>query len=927
MSLRSDSQPSHAPASRGGAGHDDRGALERSLSHLAQTLDAELEFIPLLRRVTEEVTAAMAADAGALLCPTDGAQSFAALSVAGASRASLEALTIPRDDALIAAALRGDGAARVDDAIAHRDAADPSPLARLEAPLRSYLAVPVVLAGGEVFGALLFGQRAEAAFGEREQRAAAAIARQVAASVGSARLYHDARLARQSAELVARRISRLQAVTAALSEALTPAQVAEVIVEHAVGAVGAAHGRVYLLSGDALELLRERGKSRPLQELSVPIDAAHPAAEALRTQQPVWIERRDARASADPTTTVAGRSSCFVPLATKGREIGVISMGFFDVHVFPEDERAFILTLARQCAQALDRARLYEVTRASNERLRLLAEAGSKLSSSLDHETTLNNVARLCMPTLGDFGFFDVVEQDGSVRRIGWADADPTVQALLAGTRWKWSERTDINVCALASARPGYHPNVDDAWMEAMAAGPEDLALMRRLAFRSMITVPLVIRHETLGALTLFFGSSGRRHTDADLELAEELARRSATAVENARLYAAAQASKREAEAASRMKDEFLSVVSHELRTPLTAILGWARVLQGKSQPADPNRALQVIERNAKAQGKLIDDILDVSRIVNGKLRLELRPIDLRDVVTAALDVLRPTAEAKTIALGSVTGAPVIALGDADRLQQVVWNLVSNALKFTPAGGCVTVTVARRGDSGVIEVADDGAGISDEFLPHVFDRFRQADSSSTRAHGGLGLGLAIVRHLVELHGGTVHAASEGPGHGATFTLVLPGCSAPVAAVPGAADTLAAIAASGVPVRLDGVRVLVVDDEPDAREVIAALLTEHGAVVEVAGSAEEALAAMAVRVPQVLLSDIGMPGQDGYALLRRVRSLEGSVARVPVLALTAYARAEDGRRMLEAGFQMHLPKPADAAALTAAVARLSGRIGL
>ena len=243
MSLRSDSQPSHAPASRGGAGHDDRGALERSLSHLAQTLDAELEFIPLLRRVTEEVTAAMAADAGALLCPTDGAQSFAALSVAGASRASLEALTIPRDDALIAAALRGDGAARVDDAIAHRDAADPSPLARLEAPLRSYLAVPVVLAGGEVFGALLFGQRAEAAFGEREQRAAAAIARQVAASVGSARLYHDARLARQSAELVARRISRLQAVTAALSEALTPAQVAEVIVEHAVGAVGAAHGR------------------------------------------------------------------------------------------------------------------------------------------------------------------------------------------------------------------------------------------------------------------------------------------------------------------------------------------------------------------------------------------------------------------------------------------------------------------------------------------------------------------------------------------------------------------------------------------------------------------------------------------------------------------------------------------------------------
>jgi PAS domain S-box-containing protein len=384
------------------------------------------------------------------------------------------------------------------------------------------------------------------------------------------------------------------------------------------------------------------------------------------------------------------------------------------------------------------------------------------------------------------------------------------------------------------------------------------------------------------------------------------------------------------AEEASRLKDEFLATVSHELRTPLTAILGWAHLLRtGKFEDKESLKALETIERNARSQAQLIDDLLDVSRIITGKLRLDIRAVDPNFFIESAIEAVRPAAEAKGIRVQKIMDTGVVSVsGDPVRLQQVVWNLLSNAIKFTPKGGRVQVRLERVNSHIEIVVSDTGVGITPEFLPHVFDRFRQADQQTTRQHGGMGLGLAIVHHLVELHGGNVRAESEGEGKGATFTVLLP--VAPVyqssdveeRVHPAARDTLPSYEC---PERLDGLRVLVVDDEPDTRELLKIGLNQCGADVIVAGSAAEALEAIATTMPDVLISDIGMPGEDGYSLIRRVRELPAeSGGRVPAIALTAYARTEDRMQALRAGYQMHVPKPVELAELVAIVASLVQR---
>jgi signal transduction histidine kinase len=385
------------------------------------------------------------------------------------------------------------------------------------------------------------------------------------------------------------------------------------------------------------------------------------------------------------------------------------------------------------------------------------------------------------------------------------------------------------------------------------------------------------------------------------------------------------QEARRRAEEANRLKDEFLSTVSHELRTPLNAILGWAYVLQtGSLDDEAAARALASIERNARAQSQIVDDLLDVSRIITGKLRLKLVPVDLEQVVGAALESVRPAADAKGIDLRLALEAPAEKIaGDAGRLQQVVWNLLANAVKFTPAGGRVEVAVESAPDEVALVVRDTGAGIHRDFLPYVFDRFRQADSTATRVHGGLGLGLAIVRHLVELHGGTVTAESAGEGQGATFKVTLPRRAAlPEAAAEAGEGRAAAAAFDAAPSPLAGVRVLVVDDERDARELLPTLLEPHGARVTVAASAAEALAALATEWADVLVADLGMPEEDGYSLIRRVRGLDGG-AELPAIALTAYAGEGHRRRALEAGFQVHLAKPVEPSELLAAVLGLAG----
>ncbi|MDB5294817.1 MAG: cph [Phycisphaerales bacterium] len=390
-----------------------------------------------------------------------------------------------------------------------------------------------------------------------------------------------------------------------------------------------------------------------------------------------------------------------------------------------------------------------------------------------------------------------------------------------------------------------------------------------------------------------------------------------------------------EVERVSRMKDEFVATLSHELRTPLNAILGWSQLLRRSIAAgagiADAAETIDVIERNARAQAQMIEDLLDVSRITTGKLRLDVQPVNLGAVVDAAVASVVPAAAAKGIRFDRLID-PLPGLevsGDPSRLQQVVWNLLSNAVKFTPKGGRVRVTLQRLESNLELSVSDSGQGIRPAFLPHVFDRFRQEDGAANRKHGGLGLGLAIVRQLVELHGGAVHAESAGEGCGATFVVSLP-----LRAVrqPGGGPHPTAQPA-GVTVDCDavdlaGTRVLVVDDEPDARELVRRLLTECRVAVTAVGSAADAMAAFrAGPAFDVIVSDIGMPGEDGYALIAQVRRLEEELGRrrTPAVALTAYARPDDRRRIMLAGYQVHVPKPVEAAELTAVVANLAGRI--
>lgn len=403
------------------------------------------------------------------------------------------------------------------------------------------------------------------------------------------------------------------------------------------------------------------------------------------------------------------------------------------------------------------------------------------------------------------------------------------------------------------------------------------------------------------------------------------LGQQCAQAIARAQLYEAEKNARDVAESTNRIKDEFLAVLSHELRTPLNPIMGWAKLLRTRTYKEETiKQGLETIERNAKLQTQLIDDLLDVSRILRGKLKLNICVVDLRNTIKAGLETVRLAAEAKSIQVHTVlSNEPIQVMGDGDRLQQVIWNLVSNAVKFTPPEGLVEVRLEQVGRDAKIQVIDTGKGITPEFLPHVFEYFRQADAKTTRVFGGLGLGLAIVHHLVELHGGTVQADSAGEDQGATFTVTLPlhknteySQMSPKSAVEELANQDSLLA---------GVRILLVDDQADVREFFSFALEQCGATVTAVESALEALEAIARSKPDVLLSDIGMPQIDGYMLLRQIRKWSPEQGgQIPAIALTAYAGEIDQNQAIAAGFQKHIAKPADAVELAQAIAQLLGR---
>jgi signal transduction histidine kinase/CheY-like chemotaxis protein len=421
--------------------------------------------------------------------------------------------------------------------------------------------------------------------------------------------------------------------------------------------------------------------------------------------------------------------------------------------------------------------------------------------------------------------------------------------------------------------------------------------------------------------------SDAQRHAG---ELQLEITERKNAEEERAELLVRERAARAEAEQANRTKDEFLAVLSHELRTPLSAILGWSHLVRtGKLDEPQMSRAFETIERNARSQSQLIDDLLDVSRIITGKLQIEPRAVDLCTVIEAAIDAVRPASETKGVRFETALDpAACLVPGDANRLQQIFWNLFSNAIKFTPENGQVSVKLERVGSRVRVSVRDSGIGITPEFLPYIFDRFRQADGSTTRVHGGLGLGLAIVKHLVQLHNGEVEVASKGKDEGATFTVNLP-LASPAASKSSESGAATEPDSNGLPASfsklLDGLRILVVDDETDSRDLVAAILTRCGSEVKCCETAAEAIKTLRAWKPDLLVSDIGMPHEDGYSLIRKLRKLRLKLAReIPAVALTAYATDDDRERALSAGFQMHVAKPIEPKELVRCIAGAAGR---
>jgi PAS domain S-box len=440
---------------------------------------------------------------------------------------------------------------------------------------------------------------------------------------------------------------------------------------------------------------------------------------------------------------------------------------------------------------------------------------------------------------------------------------------------------------------------------------------------QSSIAVPMTVMGRIIGTIEVqsYQLSAYEPEHETAMSMAANL---TAVAIENVRLLRRESSAREAAEESNRLKDEFLATVSHELRTPLTAILGWSRLLDSDTLDESVSRqAIETIWRNAKAQSQIIDDILDVSRIITGNLYLDLQPLELAPVVENAINVVRPTADAKGIRIETeLHSAPAVVSGDHNRLQQVIWNLLSNAVKFTNSGGRVSLTMYQEGSSVEIKVSDTGQGISREFLPYVFDRFRQADSSTTRQHGGLGLGLAIARHLIEIHGGTIRAESDGKGQGSSFTIRLPLLDSRIKTTD---DLKLEPISLGNQQCLSGVHVLVVDDDEDTLELMTTALTSRKAKVTAVCTAGEAINVIKNHRPDVLVSDIAMPGEDGYGLIAKVRSMDtDSATAIPAVAITAYAKDEDRRRALDSGFQIYLAKPVELSELISVVARAAKR---
>ncbi len=558
-----------------------------------------------------------------------------------------------------------------------------------------------------------------------------------------------------------------------------------------------------------------------------------------------------------------------------------------------------------------------------------LVRAGEELMTSADYRASLKTIVELAVPRLADWCSVEIVEPgETHTQQLAVAHVDPAKVSMARELAKKYPP--DPNALTgvpnvLRTGRSELYPTIPAALLEAAAVNDEHRQMIRSLQLHSAMIVPLRGRDSVLGAITFVYAESRREYSEDDLVFAEELARRAGVVIERRKLedermvlLAAERAAREQADMANRSKDNFLATVSHELRNPLTAILGWAKLLLARELPPGILEPIRTIERNARSQARMIEDMLDVARIMSGKLRLELGDASARQAVMDALEAAKRAAETKDITIVSNIIGELELRADQVRLQQIVTNLVLNAVKFTPSGGSVTVTAEGVRSTLRIIVSDTGEGIERHMLKAIFEPFRQEDdTATTRRHGGLGLGLAIVRQLVLAHGGSVHAESAGKGKGSTFIVELP-----LDRSTGLSEAPLHSTSTALP-DLTGVRVLIVDDDDDLLTLTTAMLTSAKAIVQVASSAEDALGKLAKARPNVIVSDLGMPDIDGYELMRRVRALPASEGgRTPAIALSAYARHEDAENAYAVGFQRYITKPLDPAEIVIAVYNLA-----
>jgi PAS domain S-box-containing protein len=853
------------------------------LGDVARDVAGRLDLEAVVQRITDAATALTGAQFGAFfynVIRADG-EAYTLYAISGVPREQFSKFPMPRNTHVFAPTFTGATIVRSANILKDPRYGRNAPYHGMPAghlPVVSYLAVPVTSRTGEVLGGLFFGHKDEGVFGETEEKIAEALSGHAAVAIDNVRLYDSLERDRAALRKEERRYRSLVLAT--------PTRQAI--------AISAPDGTVQPsptwqeITGQTADEMRGRGW----------LDAIH--ATHRRRVEEGWDSAVRAGTIYEDEYLLRQNDSSYrwfrdrtVPVRAEDGSIEEWIGTAVDVH----DHHV------------------------AQEGLAFLAKANELFASSLDYRETLKNLTFLAVPRIGDWCAVDMVAdaEEQVRRRLAVAHADPAKIALAEELYRKFppDPETDAIYRVMRTGVSELVPVVPEEMLAQAARSEEHLRMIRELGIMSFMIVPLRSRGEVVGTIT--FVASDRRYSERDLTQAEELAYRASIAIENARLYSAAQA-------ANHAKDEFLATLSHELRTPMTAVLGWSRMLKLGLTDAEAQVAIDAIEQSASAQAQLIEDVLDVSRIMAGKLTFDPRPTDLRTVAQAAITTVHPAAVAKGIEI--LTSIPPLlppVAGDEGRLQQVVWNLLANAIKFTPRGGSVTLRLAHEGSVVRLVVTDSGEGIDRGFLPYVFEPFRQADSSTTRPHGGIGLGLAIVRSLVEMHGGRIRVTSEGKGRGASFTVDLPVIEAAprIAAAPASERAVLPTASSSLPALTD-VTILVVDDQQFTRDVVAAILRRTGAAVQTARSVREALQTFRKLEPHVVVCDIAMPDEDGYVFLREVRARPDALRTTPILALTAFGRPDDRLHALDAGFDAYLKKPVDPADLAETVQRLASR---